>query len=64
MRKALVKAGGVNMSPVLVLANAGAVTLIGAVPDEAQIDIAQQHAQAVAGVSSVASRLTLATAGR
>lgn len=63
VRKALVKAGGVDASHISVLAKSGAITLAGSVPEAAQIERAQQQASQVAGVSGVTNRLTLATAG-
>ncbi|MFP4892902.1 BON domain-containing protein [Paraburkholderia sp. EG304] len=63
VRKAIVKAGGVDASHMTVVAKSGAITLEGSVPEAAQIDLAQQHAQQVAGVTGVTNRLSIATAG-
>ncbi|MGF6740899.1 BON domain-containing protein [Paraburkholderia atlantica] len=63
VRKAIVKAGGVDASHMTVVAKSGAITLEGSVPEAAQIDLAQQQAQQVAGVTGVTNRLTIATAG-
>jgi hyperosmotically inducible periplasmic protein len=57
VRKALVKAGEVDTSHVSILAKSGAITLAGTVPKSAQIGIAQQQAQQVAGVARVTNRL-------
>ncbi|MBB5401616.1 MULTISPECIES: BON domain-containing protein [Paraburkholderia] len=63
VRKAIIKAGGVDASHMSVVAKSGAITLEGSVPEAAQIDLAQQHAQQVAGVTGVTNRLSLATSG-
>ncbi|HZZ12715.1 MAG TPA: BON domain-containing protein [Paraburkholderia sp.] len=57
VRKALVKAGEVDTSHVSILAKSGAITLTGTVPEAAQISLALQQAQQVAGVARVTNRL-------
>lgn len=58
VRRALAK-GGIDTSSVVVQANAGALTLIGDVPDNTQIARAEQLARDVAGVTSVSNKLTI-----
>lgn len=57
VRKALVKAGGVDTSHGSILAKSGAIILAGSVPEATQIELAQQQAQQVAGVAGVTNRL-------
>lgn len=59
VRKALSKAQGLDVSNITVRSRSGAVTLTGTVPDQGQIDKAGQVAQGVAGVKSVANKLTV-----
>ena len=59
VRKALSKAQGLDVSNITVRSRAGAVTLTGTVPTQGQIDQAGQVAQGVAGVKSVANKLTV-----
>jgi hyperosmotically inducible protein len=59
VRKALSKAQGLDVSNITVRSRSGAVTLTGTVPDQGQIDQAGQVAQGVAGVKSVANKLTV-----
>jgi hyperosmotically inducible protein len=59
VRAALAKAQGVDVSNISVRARGGAVTLTGTVPDQGQIDKAGATAQGVAGVTSVANKLTV-----
>jgi osmotically-inducible protein OsmY len=63
VRKAIVKGGDVDTAHLAVIARGGKVTLTGSVPEEGQVDLAKQHAQSVAGVTEVASRLTVAEPG-
>jgi len=63
VRKSLGAGGGVDMSRVSVVARSGSVTLAGTVPDAAQIDLAQQRAQQVAGVTTVSNSLNLRSEG-
>ena len=58
VRRALAKAG-IDVSSVVVKTDAGAVTLIGAVPDNTQISRAESVAKSVAGVTTVANKLTV-----
>ncbi|WP_112175276.1 BON domain-containing protein [Paraburkholderia unamae] len=58
VRRALERAG-IDASSVVVQANAGAVTLIGAVPDTTQIARAESIARGVAGVTAVNNKLTI-----
>ncbi|WP_321840563.1 BON domain-containing protein [Paraburkholderia bannensis] len=59
VRKALSKAQGIDVSNITVRSRSGAVTLTGTVPTQGQIDQAGQVAQGVAGVKSVANKLTV-----
>jgi len=63
VRKAIVKAGDVDISRVGVTAHSGKVTLSGAVPQEDQIALAAQHARAVAGVKNVSNWLRIEVQG-
>jgi hyperosmotically inducible protein len=60
VRGALAKAQGVDVSGISVRARSGAVTLMGTVPDQSQVDKATAAAQGVAGVTSVSNKLTVA----
>ncbi|SDI08456.1 BON domain-containing protein [Paraburkholderia phenazinium] len=59
VRSALAKAQGIDVSSIAVRARGGAVTLTGSVPDQGQVDKAGEVAQGVAGVTSVANKLTV-----
>lgn len=59
VRSALAKAQGIDVSSISVRARGGAVTLTGSVPDQGQIDKAGEVAKGVAGVTSVANKLTV-----
>ncbi|CAD6520881.1 hypothetical protein LMG27952_01393 [Paraburkholderia hiiakae] len=59
VRKALGKDKAVDVTNVSVRARNGAVTLLGTVPEQGQVDAAAQAAQGVAGVSSVNNALTV-----
>jgi hypothetical protein len=63
VRKSLVKAGDIDTAHVSVLAKSGTVTLAGTVPDVSQIDLAQQRARQVPGVTAVSNRLILGSEG-
>lgn len=63
VRKALTQSNDVDLARMTVLAKSGKVTLSGSVPEEDQIQLAEQHAKAVAGVTTVANRLVIATPG-
>ena len=64
VRKALTQAGDVDVSHMTVSAWTGAVTLGGSVPEEDQIQLAEQHASEVTDVTKVTNRLAIATRGR
>ena len=59
VRKALSKTKGIDVSDIHVRSHGGAVTLSGTVPDQGQIDKAGEVAKGVAGVTSVANKLTV-----
>lgn len=61
---ALARTKGLNTPNVTVRARSGAVTLEGAVPDAAQIDVAGQVAKGVSGVTSVKNSLTIRPVGQ
>jgi osmotically-inducible protein OsmY len=63
VRKALTQSNDVDLARMTVLAKSGKITLSGSVPEEDQIQLAEQHAKAVAGVTTVANRLVIATPG-
>ncbi|HEF5787495.1 phospholipid-binding protein [Burkholderia multivorans] len=59
VRKAITKAGGIDVSNLVVRSKGGAITLEGTVPDQAQIDKAGEAAKGVKGVTSVTNKLTV-----
>lgn len=59
VRKAITKAGGIDVSNLVVRSRGGAITLEGSVPDQAQIDKAGEAAKGVKGVTSVTNKLTV-----
>ena len=59
VRAALAKAQGLDVSNISVRSKSGAVTLTGTTPNQAQIDLAGTTAKGVAGVTSVANKLTV-----
>lgn len=63
VRQSLVTAGGIDTAHVSVLARSGTVTLAGSVPEASQIDLAQQRARQIPGVTEVSNRLSLGTEG-
>jgi osmotically-inducible protein OsmY len=63
VRSAIAKPGGVDVSRLTVVARSGTVTLAGSVPEEAQIQTANDRAEAVKGVSTVRNELTIAVLG-
>ena len=63
VRKAITKSNDVDPSRMTVLARSGKVTLSGSVPEESQIQLAEQHAKGVAGVTTVANRLVISMPG-
>jgi hyperosmotically inducible protein len=63
VRRAMAKAQGFDVSNVFVKARSGAVTLTGTVPEGDQIDQAGEIAKSVAGVKSVANKVTLGVQG-
>lgn len=64
VRTALSKTKGLNVANITVRARSGAVTLAGTVPEQPQVDLATQSAQAVAGVTSVKNALTIRPVGQ
>lgn len=63
VRGVLAKTKDLSVSSITVRAHNGDVTLAGSVPEQAQIDIATQAAQGVAGVKSVKNALTIRAEG-
>jgi hyperosmotically inducible protein len=59
VRKAITKAGGIDVANIVVRSKGGAITLEGTVPDQAQIDKAEEAAKGVQGVTSVSNKLTV-----
>ena len=59
VRKALARDKAVDVTHVSVRARSGAVTLLGSVPEQGQVEAATQAAQGVAGVTSVENALTI-----
>lgn len=59
--RALSKTRGLRVSAITVRARNGVVTLEGTVPEQSQIDLATQAAEAVEGVTSVTNALSLST---
>ncbi|WP_233849949.1 BON domain-containing protein [Paraburkholderia sp. HD33-4] len=59
--RVLARTKGLSVTHITVRANNGAVTLEGAVPEQAQIDLATSAAKGVPGVLSVRNTLTLST---
>ena len=57
VRKAITKAGGIDVANIVVRSKGGAITLEGTVPDQAQIDKAEVGAKGVQGVRSVSNKL-------
>jgi hyperosmotically inducible periplasmic protein len=55
----LYKQKGLDTSDVHAVARSGKITLVGMVPDQAQIDLAGKAAESVPGVSSVKNNLTV-----
>jgi len=60
VRSAIAKPGDVDVSRLTVVARSGTVTLAGSVPDETQIQTANDRAHAVKGVSTVRNELAIA----
>ncbi|MFM0477019.1 BON domain-containing protein [Paraburkholderia strydomiana] len=63
VRVALTKTKGLDISNVTVLARKGDVTLDGTVPDDRQVQLAQNGAEGVEGVSSLKNNLITGFAG-
>lgn len=63
VRVALVKGGTVDLSHISVIARGGAVTLAGYVSESAQVQVAEQRASEVNGVTSVRNLVTVGAAG-
>ncbi|MCC8404445.1 BON domain-containing protein [Paraburkholderia sp. MMS20-SJTN17] len=63
VRATLARTKGLTVGNIIVRAREGVVTLEGSVPEQAQIELATNAAQAVAGVTSVKSALTIRAIG-
>ncbi|WP_423759313.1 BON domain-containing protein [Burkholderia sp. NLJ2] len=57
VRKAISKEQGVDVSNLVVRSKGGAISLQGTMPDQAQIDKAEEAAKGVKGVTSVSNKL-------
>ncbi|KAE8756168.1 BON domain-containing protein [Paraburkholderia madseniana] len=64
VRTALSKTKGLSVTNITVRARGGAVTLAGTVPEQPQVDLATQAAQAVPGVTSVKNALSIRPVGQ
>ena len=64
VRATLARTKGLMVGNIIVRARDGAVTLEGSVPEQAQIELATNAAQGVAGVTSVKSALTIRAIGQ
>jgi hyperosmotically inducible protein len=64
VRATLARTKGLTVGNITVRARDGAVTLEGSVPEQAQIEIATNAAQGVAGVTSVKSALSIRAIGQ
>ena len=64
VRSALSKTKGLSVTNITVRARGGAVTLAGTVPEQPQVDLATQAAQAVPGVTSVKNALSIRPVGQ
>ncbi|MFL9911294.1 BON domain-containing protein [Paraburkholderia sp. RL17-337-BIB-A] len=63
VRKRIEHVKGLDATRIAIVARDGNVTLTGSVPKEEQIEVAVDHAKAVAGVTSVSSRLEVGEIG-
>lgn len=63
VRKAIEHVKGLDATRIAIVANNGSITLAGSVPEDAQVDMAVQHAKAVPGVTNVTSRLDVGQLG-
>lgn len=63
VRKRIEHVKGLDATRIAIVARDGNVTLTGSVPKEEQIGMAVDHAKAVAGVTSVSSRLEVGEIG-
>jgi hyperosmotically inducible periplasmic protein len=63
VRQALAHTKGLSSSGINVIAKSGAVTLVGTVPDQSQIGLAEATAKNVSGVMSLKNNLTLDIVG-
>ncbi|WP_430231291.1 BON domain-containing protein [Paraburkholderia tropica] len=63
VRSAMMKQKNVDMTKVTVIARGGIVTLLGSVPDDTQVQLAQNDAVVVNGVSSVKNNLLVQQGG-
>jgi osmotically-inducible protein OsmY len=64
VRSTLARTKGLTVGNITVKARDGAVTLAGSVPEQAQIELATNAAQGVAGVTSVNNALTIRAIGQ
>lgn len=64
VRATLARTKGLTVGNITVKARGGAVTLAGSVPEQAQIELATNAAQGVAGVTSVQNGLTIRAIGQ
>jgi osmotically-inducible protein OsmY len=64
VRATLARTKGLTVGNITVKARDGAVTLAGSVPEQAQIELATNAAQGVAGVTSVQNGLTIRAIGQ
>ncbi|SDC80133.1 BON domain-containing protein [Paraburkholderia lycopersici] len=64
VRRALVRVKGLDSGRIVVIAQGGAVTLGGSVPDAGQIDVAVAAAKGVNGVRDVTSSLSVKAPGQ
>ncbi|MGF6506816.1 BON domain-containing protein [Paraburkholderia sp. 35.1] len=64
VRATLARTKGLTVGNITVRAREGAVTLEGSVPEQAQIELATNAAQGVAGVTSVKSALSIRAMGQ
>lgn len=63
VRKAMASTQRLDSAGIRVVARNGALSLVGTVPDESQIQLAQDAAQSVQQVKSVSNRLTVKEPG-
>ena len=63
VQTALYKQKGLETTDLHAIARSGKITLVGVVPDQAQIDLAGKVAESVSGVTSVKNNLTVEEEG-